>query len=43
MIQRLPEALASAMGDEVIVARFPSEKDVLLFLHYAEETKADIE
>lgn len=43
MIQRLPEALAYAMGDEVIVARFPSEKDVLLFLHYAEETKADIE
>lgn len=36
-IQRLPQALASAMGEEVIVARFPTEKEVLSFLAYAQE------
>ena len=39
-IQRLPEALATAMGDEVIVARFSSEKEVLNFLEYAQEIKS---
>ncbi len=37
MIRRLPKALATAMGDEVIVARFPSEKEVLQFLAYSQE------
>lgn len=39
-IQRLPAALASAMGEEVIVARFPTEEDVLSFLAYAQEPAA---
>lgn len=37
MVRRLPEALATAMGDEVIVARFPSEDEVLAFLQYTQE------
>lgn len=36
MIRRLPEALASAMGDEVIVARFKSEKEILEFFTYVQ-------
>lgn len=37
MINRLPEALASAMGDEIIVARFKSEKEILEFFHFVEK------
>lgn len=40
MIKRLPAALANAMGDEVIVARFPSEEEILAFLAYAQELTA---
>lgn len=37
MIKRLPKALAEGMGDEVIVARFPSEKEMKEFFHYASD------
>lgn len=36
MIRRLPKALAGAMGDEVIVARFPSEEEILSFFRYVQ-------
>lgn len=41
MVQRLPKALASAMGEEIIVARFKSEKDMLAFFKYSEEITKD--
>lgn len=37
MIRRLPKVLASAMGDEVIVARFRSEKEIRDFFDYVQE------
>lgn len=37
MIRRLPEALAAAMGEEVIVARFKSEEEILSFFQYVQE------
>ena len=37
MIKRLPKALAEGMGDEVIVARFPSEEEIRQFFAYCSE------
>ena len=37
MIRRLPAALATAMGDEVIVARFKTEEEILDFFRYVQE------
>lgn len=37
MVQRLPKALATAMGDEVIVARFEHEEEILEFFRYVQE------
>ncbi|MFR6488676.1 MAG: hypothetical protein ACLUQK_14420 [Clostridium sp.] len=37
MIRRLPAALATAMGDEVIVARFQTEEEILDFFRYVQE------
>lgn len=37
MIRRLPKVLASAMGDEVIVARFRSEDEIRDFFKYVQE------
>lgn len=37
MIDRLPEALSDAMGDEIIVARFKSEEEIIEFFSYVEE------
>ena len=35
MIQRLPQVLSTAMGDEVIIARFEKEDKMLEFMHDA--------
>lgn len=37
MVKRLPAILSSAMGDEVIVARFKREKDIFDFFRYVQE------
>ncbi|MEG0329664.1 MAG: ATP-grasp domain-containing protein [Longicatena sp.] len=37
MVHRLPKALASAMGDVVIVARFKKEKEMLSFFNYVKK------
>ena len=41
MMQRLPAALASAMGDTVSVALFDTMDEVREFFHYALEKKVE--
>lgn len=37
LIQRMPKALASAMGDEIIVARFKTESEIQDFFRFVQE------
>lgn len=37
MVQRIPNALSSAMGDEAIVARFQTEEEILKFFQFVQE------